>query len=134
MPNESNHQGRAQQLRWAGGVMMFLGVGHLLSSAILGRAEWKPILDAGLVGALKLGEVRPGTLIFWVTVGGFGIPLFLLGQLVWANAARPLVIPRSSGPALLAFAVAGALVLPASPFWLALVPAALLIRATRSPA
>lgn len=132
MPDATILEGRRQQLRWAGGLMMFLGLGHLLVAATLGRAEWKPLFEAGLVGALKLGEVRPGTLIFWVTVGGFGIPLFLLGQLVWVNAARSLVIPRSLGAALLVFALAGALVLPASPFWLALVPAALLMRATRS--
>jgi hypothetical protein len=69
-------------------------------------------------------------LVFWFLI--MSPLLAMVGQLVIASARAGRPASRALGWQLLTFALGGAILMPASGFWLGLVPAAILLR--RAPA
>lgn len=113
---------------------MALGVLHLVSTAVL-SAKY---VDAWVRGDLWLPEggpteISPAVGAFWLSLGSFGLPLLLLGGMVTWSASVGRTPPAYVGWGIAGWATICALILEPSPFILALVPAAMLIRAARRP-
>lgn len=71
-------------------------------------------------------EPMTGAVVWFVL---FGAALFIAGLVISAlEQAAPHALPRSLGWTLLALALLGAVLMPASGFWLALPPALALLR------
>lgn len=123
---------RSSTLVWAGRIMAFLAVAHL---GLLGvdRARY---LSGWLTGGLWQlpgpgSDLSQSAAAFWLVVGSFAAPVLVLGLLVsWIGRAGGRV-PGLVGWGLGAWALAGTLVLEPSPFVLGLVPAAMIVLASR---
>ena len=113
---------------------MALGALHLASTAVLSAQH----MDAWVRGELWLPqsgpmEISPAVGAFWLFPGSFGLPLLLLGGMVTWSASIGRTPPAYVGWGIAGWATICALILEPSPFILALVPAAMLIRAARRP-
>lgn len=88
------------------------------------------LVRAGVVGAVEPDPIRQ--VFFWYFF--FGLLLLMWGWLLdrWEGSGAPL--PAAAGWQLLALALAGGLLIPASGFWLALGPGAWVIRRARRAA
>jgi hypothetical protein len=101
--------------------LVFIGACHELLLLGLG---WPHILEAfgqGYVGTAD-SSLEWGA-IFWSLQ--FGLVVILLGAAVRALEPRPAPVPLALGVALMA--LSGGLAMPISGFWLALVPAGLML-------
>lgn len=96
----------------------------------------REIVQAGVIGSVEPDPARQ--ILFWYL--GFGVLLLALGWALdrWEASGAPL--PAAAGWQLVAVALGGGLLIPASGFWLALAPGAWVIlrarpgRARRDPA
>lgn len=131
-------------LRWASGIMLTLGVGHLTLLALAawpvmaGWAEqglWAAVpLDFAGGGAVPTMESLQTKVTFWAGPGGFAVPLILLGCLIWHLAGRGVAVPAGIGWALGAWCLVGGVLLVPSPFLAGAVSGALIILAARTGA
>jgi uncharacterized protein DUF6463 len=126
--------------RWASGIMIGLGAGHLTLSVLLSRKELAGWVEHGLWAAVPL---RPGDpslealrtqSVFWAGAGSFAVPLALLGGLAWHLAGRGVTVPAGFGWAVAAWCAVGGVLLVPSPYFLGVVAGALLIAAARPAA
>lgn len=92
------------------------------------RNLFAELARAGVVGAVEPDPARQ--ILFWYLF--FGLLLLVLGRALhrWEAPGAPL--PASVGWQLVAVAVAGGLLIPASGFWLALAPGLWVIRRARA--
>jgi hypothetical protein len=88
------------------------------------RNLFREILAAGVVGAVEADRLR--TVLFWYLF--FGLLLLMLGWALDRWEVRGDTLPASIGWQLVALALGGGLLIPASGFWLALVPGVLVLR------
>jgi hypothetical protein len=108
-------------IKWAGRIFVFLGIGHtVLSLALVAPAHaatwftgalWRP--DEGVIA------MSPSMAAYWLSVGGFGVPLLALGFTVLWLDRRGIVPPAFLGWALLAWTVVDTVILLPSPWILA---------------
>ncbi|NRQ32469.1 hypothetical protein HII36_11550 [Nonomuraea sp. NN258] len=130
---------RKRLLRWASGIMLVLGAGHLTLLALiawadiggwLDRGMWAavPLLDQGVVQTV---ESMRNKATFWGGPGSFAVPLILLGCLIWHLAGRGVAVPAGIGWALAAWCVLGGVLLVPSPFFAGAVSGALIVLAAR---
>lgn len=127
-------------LRWASGIMVVLGVGHLSLLAVFSRADIAGWADRGVWAAVPLGLTGDGTnaaallnsLAFWAGPGSFSVPLFLLGCLTWHLAGRGVPVPAWLGWGLAAWCLVGGVLLVPSPYFAGVVAGALIVLAQRS--
>ncbi|WP_283135883.1 DUF6463 family protein [Rhizohabitans arisaemae] len=126
-------------LRWAGGIMLALGIGHL---ALLALSTWEdmtgwvergmwaavPLLDGGAVPTV--GSLQ-NKAVFWAGPGGFAVPLILLGCLTWHLAGRGVAVPAGVGWGIAVWCLLGGVLLVPSPFFAGIVAGALVIVAAR---
>lgn len=114
-------------LRWAGGIMVVLGVGHLTLLALIDGAVIAAWAERGLWAAVPLdiaGGAEPtaaqlqNSLTFWGGPGSFSVPLILLGALVWNLAGRGVAVPAWVGWGVAAWCVVGGVLLVPSPYFL----------------
>lgn len=104
--------------------LVAIGLLHNVVGLFLGFAPLREILSGGVIGAVEGSFERMA--IFWFL--WFGWMLMLLGFALRAREPEPA--PRLLVAGLTAVVLGGALAIPASGFWLGLVPlAGMIIRA-----
>ncbi|MGW4961817.1 DUF6463 family protein [Nonomuraea sp. NPDC004186] len=126
-------------LRWASGIMLVLGAGHLSLLALFAWGDVAGWADRGLWAAVPLEftggaqtvESLQNKLVFWAGPGGFAVPLFLLGCLIWHLAGRGVAVPAGLGWGVAAWCALGGVLLVPSPFFAGTVSGALIIVAAR---
>jgi hypothetical protein len=115
--------------RFAGRLLMGIALVHAAFGLWFGRAILADIARDGFLAAVDVHRDRQ--LVFWFLLAS---PLlWLLGELVAWLDARRIAPPVWLGLQVLALAIAGVLLMPASGFWLVLVPALLLLLASHRP-
>ncbi|WP_218001905.1 DUF6463 family protein [Microtetraspora malaysiensis] len=132
---------RKRMLRWASGIMLFLGTGHL---SLLALFDWEDItdwVDRGMWAAIPLVladgravqtvDSLQNEVTFWAGPGSFAVPLILLGCLTWHLAGRGVAVPAGIGWGLAAWCVLGGVLLVPSPFFAGTISGALIILAAR---
>ncbi|MGK5674304.1 DUF6463 family protein [Micromonospora sp. URMC 106] len=128
-------------LRWASGIMLVLGTGHLLLSTAFAREDIAGWVDRGVWAAVPLAltdggadqtveSVRNGA-TFWAGPGSFAVPLILLGCLTWHLAGRGVAVPAGIGWGLAAWCLVGGVLLVPSPYFAGVAAGALIVLATR---
>ena len=130
-----------QQLRWAGGIMVVLGAGHLLLFALIAREAITGWVDRGLWAAVPLSPTTTAANLtveslrnqnaFWAGPGSFAVPQVLLGCLIWHFAGRGVAIPAWIGWAFVVWCFIGGVLLEPSPYFAGIIPGALIILARR---
>ncbi|WP_189010808.1 DUF6463 family protein [Deinococcus malanensis] len=115
---------------WAGRLLIFVAVGHLLlalASIIPHLALMAPEQLPGVTGVPWHPLHLDRQAAFWSSLGSFAGPQLLWG--VWvtvaSRAGQPL--PRGTGMALLVLTVVQVTLVPLSGFWINLLPALLLL-------
>ncbi|MEU4132143.1 hypothetical protein [Streptomyces wuyuanensis] len=125
---------RGQLLRWASGIMVGLGTGHLLLTA-MDRETVAGWVEGGVWAAVPLtgggGESLANQLTFWAGPGSFAVPLILLGCLTWHLAGRGVAVPAGIGWGLAAWCLAGGVLLVPSPYFVGAVAGLLVVLASR---
>ncbi|MCP3804841.1 DUF6463 family protein [Allokutzneria sp. A3M-2-11 16] len=119
-------------LRWASGIMIFIGAGHLVLLVLLSGDDVARWGAEGLWAAVPLlgGDLR-NAVTFWGGPGSFSVPQILLGCLIWHLAGRGVTVPAGIGWAYAAWCVLGGVLLVPSPFFVGVVPGALIVLAAR---
>jgi hypothetical protein len=123
-----------RMLRWASGIMLVLGVGHLSLTALLGWEDVAGWVDRGIWAAVPLMGGDGGLqnkVTFWAGPGGFAVPLILLGCLTWHLAGRGVAVPGRLGWAIAVWCLVGGVLLVPSPFFAGIIAGALIILAAR---
>nr|WP_281191076.1 DUF6463 family protein [Micromonospora citrea] len=127
-------------MRWASGIMITLGAGHLaLLTAFAGegvgdwvdRGPWAAVPLAPADGADRTAESLRNEVTFWAGPGSFAVPLILLGWLTWHLAGRGVAVPAGIGWALAAWCLVGGVLLVPSPYFAGVVAGALVVLAAR---
>jgi hypothetical protein len=132
---------RTRLLRWASGIIVTLGVGHLILLTSTTWADMAGWAEQGLWAAVPLDFAGEGAgqamaslrskITFWAGPGGFAVPLILLGALIWHLAGREVRVPAGIGWALGAWCLVGGVLLVPSPFFAGVVSGVLIIVAAR---
>lgn len=129
---------RGGLLRWASGIMVGLGTGHLLLLAAMDRETVIGWAERGLWAAVPLmdggdgaGESLANQLTFWAGPGSFAVPLILLGCLTWHLAGRGVAVPAGIGWGLAAWCLTGGVLLVPSPYFAGAVAGVLVVLASR---
>ncbi|MFG6192242.1 DUF6463 family protein [Nonomuraea sp. JJY05] len=126
-------------LRWASGIMLVLGAGHLSLLAFFAWGDITGWVDRGpwaavpleFTGGAQTAESLQNKLVFWAGPGGFAVPLILLGCLIWHLAGRGVAVPAGLGWGVAAWCVLGGVLLVPSPFFAGTVSGALIVVAAR---
>ncbi|GAB2482127.1 DUF6463 family protein [Nocardiopsis aegyptia] len=127
-------------LRWASGIMIVLGTGHLSLLAVYSWTDVAGWADRGVWAAVPLDlagvEVTPAALqnalTFWAGPGSFAVPLILLGCLTWHLAGRGVPVPAWVGWGLAVWCVVGGVLLVPSPYFAGAVAGVLVVLAKRT--
>ncbi|MEV0195281.1 hypothetical protein [Nonomuraea sp. NPDC050691] len=131
---------RKRLLRWASGIMIALGAGHL---SLLAMTSWQDVtgwVDRGIWaavpldlsdGAVKTARSLQNAVTFWAGPGSFAVPLVLLGCLIWGLAGRGVAVPAWIGWSLAVWCVLGGVLLVPSPYFAGTVAGALVVLAAR---
>ncbi|MFF4413672.1 DUF6463 family protein [Streptosporangium sp. NPDC001559] len=130
-----------RMLRWASGIMIALGAGHLSVVVLTGWARISDWVRQGLWAAVpflgtggdtgELVETLRDKTVFWAGPGSFAVPLVLLGCLTWHLAGRGVTVPAGVGWGVAVWCVVGGVILVPSPFFLGAVAGALIVLAAR---
>ncbi|SDM40702.1 DUF6463 family protein [Allokutzneria albata] len=119
-------------LRWASAIMIFIGAGHLVLSFLLSGEHVGRWISHGLWAAVPLlGGSPENAAAFWGGLGSFSVPQILLGCLIWYLAGRGVTVPAGIGWGFAAWCVVGGLLLVPSPFFVGVIPGALIVLAAR---
>lgn len=124
-------------LRWAAGIMLVLGIGHLCLGLFLVRDSVAGWWDRGVWAAVPLIVPEPtvDTLrnsdAFWGSVGSFAVPLALLGGLIWYLAGRGVTVPAFVGWGIAMWCLVGTVLLVPSPYFAGIIAGVLAILAAR---
>ncbi|MCU0649995.1 MAG: DUF6463 family protein [Gemmatimonadaceae bacterium] len=114
----------------AGTLVIAIGVLHTIGGLLLGAQPLADILRDGYVGAVDGHFDRMA--IAWFLL--FGFALMLAGDAIRAIERSAQPVPPRLGYALAAIALIGAMAMPVSGFWLALIPVGMILqRARRHP-
>ncbi|MFE3458255.1 DUF6463 family protein [Nocardiopsis aegyptia] len=127
-------------LRWASGIMIVLGTGHLSLLAVFSWTDIAGWADRGVWAAVPLdlagAEVTPAALqnalTFWAGPGSFAVPLILLGCLTWHLAGRGVPVPAWLGWGLAVWCLVGGVLLVPSPYFAGAVAGVLVVLAKRA--
>jgi hypothetical protein len=105
-------------VRWAGRIFVFLGIGHTVLSLILVAPEHAAAWFGGELWRPEEGilEMSQGMAAYWLSVGGFGVPLLAFGLTVLWMQRRGDVPPAFLGWLLLAWTAVNTVILLPSPW------------------
>ncbi|MEU2255164.1 DUF6463 family protein [Nocardia xishanensis] len=139
MPQISSSPKR--MLRWASGIMVVLGAGHLLLLALLAWSDITGWVDRGIWAAVPLAVTEGGEgptvdtlqneVTFWAGPGSFAVPFILLGCLTWHLAERGIAVPAGIGWGLAAYSAFSGVLLVPSPYFAGVVAGVLVVVAAR---
>ncbi|MFI2474371.1 DUF6463 family protein [Nocardia xishanensis] len=139
MPQISSSPKR--MLRWASGIMVVLGAGHLLLLALLAWSDITGWVDRGIWAAVPLAvtegsegptvDTLQNEVTFWAGPGSFAVPFILLGCLTWHLAERGIAVPAGIGWGLAAYSAFSGVLLVPSPYFAGVVAAVLVVVAAR---
>ncbi|WP_431970570.1 DUF6463 family protein [Nocardia sp. bgisy134] len=126
-------------LRWAAGIMVVLGTGHLALLALFAGDDIAGWVDRGIWGAVPLAVTSDGPTVeslqnevtFWAGPGSFAVPFILLGCLTWHLAERGIAVPAGIGWGLAAYCVFSGVLLVPSPYFAGAVAGVLVVLAAR---
>lgn len=118
-----------------GGWVAIVGsVIHMVLTSISRAGVWADIVAAGWWNTVTLrpsaDELRFAE-AFWLTLGSFAVPLFMLGVLVVFAARRGHRVPGVLGWILVVWGILGASLLPVSGAWLFIVVGILFVAGDR---
>jgi hypothetical protein len=123
-------------IKWAGRIIVFLGVGHLLAGLVLTSPHyadswfsarlWRP--SEGIV------EMSPTMAAFWLTTGSFGLPLIVVGMIVLWLDRRGIVPPPFIAWTLGIWSVVAAVIFAPAPWVLVWLAGGLLLAGARRSA
>jgi hypothetical protein len=129
-------------LRWASGIMLVLGTGHLSLLTLLAWDDMAGWVDRGVWAAVPLALTDRGAdqtvesvqngATFWAGPGSFAVPLILLGCLTWHLAGRGIAVPAGIGWGLAAWCLVGGVLLVPSPYFAGVISGALVVLASRA--
>ncbi|MEU4329291.1 DUF6463 family protein [Nonomuraea dietziae] len=130
---------RKRLLRWASGIMLVLGAGHLSLLALTAGESIAGWVDRGVWAAVPLMladgaetvESFRNSVTFWAGPGSFAVPLILLGCLTWHLAGRGVAVPAGIGWGLAAWCALGGVLLVPSPYFAGVIAGVLVIVAAR---
>ncbi|MFL1377851.1 DUF6463 family protein [Nocardiopsis protaetiae] len=130
--------GRAM-LRWASGIMITLGAGHLALLTVFLWSDVSAWAERGLWAAVPLQLDNTGLTVaelsnevtFWAGPGSFSVPLVVLGALVWNLAGRGVAVPAWVGWVLAAWCLVSGILLVPSPYFVGVVAGLLVVLAAR---
>ncbi|WP_431957283.1 DUF6463 family protein [Nocardia lijiangensis] len=132
---------RKRLLRWASGILLVLGAGHLFLLALLAWDDVTGWVDRGIWAAVPLAPTDGGDdptveslqneVTFWAGPGSFAVPFILLGCLIRHLAGRGVAVPAWIGWGLAAYCVVSGVLLVPSPYFAGAVAGALVIVAAR---
>lgn len=116
-------------IKWAGRIIAFLGVFHLLTTSFFSFRY----ADAWFAGELwfpdgGLAELGPAGGAFWLTPGSFGVPLALVGLLVMWLDRQGIAPPAFLAWTLGAWVTFSAVIMEPAPWVLVWVPVAMLLK------
>jgi hypothetical protein len=115
--------------RQVGVLLMLTGLLHIIVGLVTFMEQLFPIFSGGVWNTVQEGQWERGT-SFWFIM--FGFMLILLGYMTeWLIKKRGISPPVSFGWMLFALCAAGAVIMPASGFWLGLPQAWVLTRKDR---
>lgn len=123
-------------MRIAGAIYMVLGVGHLVTATVISRELVASWLTSGLWSAVPLAltgatpEVLRDVIAFWAGLASFGLPLFLVGMLLWRLARHAVLVPAGVGWILTGWCLVCTVILAPSPFYLGIAGGVLVIVAS----
>ncbi|MEV6386534.1 DUF6463 family protein [Nocardia xishanensis] len=139
MPQISSSPKR--MLRWASGIMVVLGAGHLLLLALLAWSDITGWVDRGIWAAVPLAvtegsegptvDTLQNEVTFWAGPGSFAVPFILLGCLTWHLAERGIAVPAGIGWGLAAYSAFSGVLLVPSPYFAGVVAGVLVVVAAR---
>ena len=111
---------------YIGYLFILLAVGHTVTGLVLYRSALTGLIRDKYFNAVLRDKNR--TILFWLLM--FSALLALLGQLIlYAAASHDLLLLRIAGWYALVIGLAGALAMPRSPFWAALLASPVLLQA-----
>ncbi|MEV4417671.1 DUF6463 family protein [Catellatospora sp. NPDC049609] len=131
---------RRRKLRWASGIMVFLGAGHLCLLAAIAWGDVVGWAERGWWAAVPLafgGDTvttvasLQNKVTFWSGPASFAVPLVLLGCLLWHLSGRGVAVPAAIGWTLAAWCALAGIILVPSPFFLGIVSGLLIVLAAR---
>ncbi|MEV0032400.1 DUF6463 family protein [Nocardia sp. NPDC050793] len=128
-------------LRWASGIMVFLGAGHLVLLTLFAWDDITGWVDRGIWAAVPLAVTEEGDgptvdsllneVTFWAGPGSFAVPFILLGCLTWHLAERGIAVPAGIGWGLAAYSAFSGVLLVPSPYFAGVVAGVLVVVAAR---
>jgi hypothetical protein len=120
-------------IKWAGRIFVFLGIGHTVLSLALVAPEHAAAWFGADLWSPDEGVITMGASMsaYWLSIGGFGVPLLVLGLAVLWMDRRGLVPPAFLGWILLVWAAANTVILLPSPWILAVAASVLYLAGVR---
>ena len=116
--------------RYVGPALMLIGIAHLIVVSVLFAERYAGIARDGLFNTVDRDDKREAA--FWTM--WFGVLLLTVGYLIRFIQAHLGTVPALPGWVLLVMGLGGAILLPASPFWLLIPLGFFILRPARSSA
>jgi hypothetical protein len=123
-------------IKWAGRILVFLGVGHMLGALVLTIPHHADSWLSAKLWRLEEGvvEMSPAMATFWLTTGSFAVPLAVIGMIVLWLDRRRIVPPPFIAWTLGIWSVVAAMILEPAPWVLAWLAVGLLVAGARRSA
>lgn len=121
-------------IKWAGRLIVFIGVGHMLSALVLTAPHHAGAWFSGAVWNEDLAAMSSANGAYWLTFGSFGIPQIVIGLMVLWLDRRGIVPPSFIAWTLAGSAVLGGVIFGPSPWPVDLLSAGLLLAGARRAA
>lgn len=121
------------KLAAVGPILIAISVIHLAVTPLFHGPAVAAIVSGGVLNAVESGATAldARAAAFWYVTAGLG--LALLGYLAWWVERRIGTLPAALGWLLLGFTIVTVLLVPVSPFWIFLLPAAIVLWRARHP-